>query len=264
MSDPILEVESLCWSCRDRSVLRDVSFSIHEGEHWTIVGRNGVGKSSLIKCLIRIVTGWQGRVRLYGAPLESFSQRDLARKIAYVPQSGTGEFFPFTVREFVRMARYPHTSPWARSHPTDVSAIEEAMARTGTEEFANRMINTLSGGEQQKVYIAAALAQEAPILLLDEPTAFLDYRHQEEVLNLLRQINRKSGTTLLMVTHDLNVMARVGGNVLALQDGTGVYAGPVSGLLSAERLESVFDVPFRFVEDLASGRRILVPEGESA
>ncbi|MBN2312187.1 MAG: ABC transporter ATP-binding protein [Candidatus Hydrogenedentes bacterium] len=261
MSEPALEIESLSFSVRGAPILRNISARIGHGETWSIIGANGAGKSSLLKCLMRIHSGWSGRVQLFGRPLESYSQRQLAQRVAYVPQPGGDQRFPYTVREFVRMGRYPYAGPLGAAHPGDKAAVDEAIARADVGRFAARTFDTLSGGERQKVFIAAALAQQGDILLLDEPTAFLDYRHQAEVFAILRAINRDTRTTIVAVTHDVNAALLAGGHVLALRKGEVAWSGPTRDLACEKRLGRIFDARFRFLDDPESGLRLVAPQG---
>ena len=259
--DPALEIESLSLSIRGAPILRDVSARIGTGETWSIIGPNGAGKSSLLKCIMRIHTDWSGAVRLFGQSLQASSQRELARRVAYVPQPGGDQRFPYTVREFVRMGRYPYSGPFGSAHAGDTAAIDAAMGRADVEAFADRTLDTLSGGERQKVFIAAALAQGGDILLLDEPTAFLDYRHQAEVSEILHAINRESGTTVVTVTHDVNAALLTGGHALALSGGRVAWAGPVEELACEKTLGSIFGASFRFLDDPVTGLRLVAPQG---
>jgi iron complex transport system ATP-binding protein len=264
MNRAILEIESLSLSVGDKPILHGVSMSVRQGERWSIIGPNGAGKSSLLKCLMRIHTGWGGRISLFGRLLSQFSQRELARRIAYVPQPGEDGRFPYTVRQFVSMSRYPYAGPFGTRRSGDADAVEAAMERTDVSRYADRALDTLSGGERQKVYIAAALAQGGEILLLDEPTAFLDYRHQAEVVGLLHAINRDSGATILTVTHDINTALLAGGHGLALRAGQVVFAGSVSGLACERRLGEIFGASFRFLNDAATGLCLVAPQGMPA
>lgn len=261
MNEPALEIESLSFSIRGAVILRNVSARILKGETWVILGANGAGKSTLLKCLMRIHRGWGGRAHLFGRPLESYSQRELARRFAYVPQAGGDQRFPYTVREFIRMGRYPYAGPFGSAHPGDQAAINEAMARTGVNAFADRNLDTLSGGERQKVFIAAALAQGGDVLLLDEPTAFLDYRHQASVSAILHAVNRESGTTIITVTHDVNAAILMGGRALALREGEVAYCGSTEDLACERRLGDIFDATFRFLDDPVTGMRFVAPQG---
>jgi iron complex transport system ATP-binding protein len=264
MTDVALSVDSLCLSIDGARLLRDVSVTLRRGEAWSIVGANGAGKSTLLRCLMRIQAGWTGHVRLFGRPLESCSQRDLARRMAYVPQAGGDQRFPFTVREFVRMGRYPYAGPFGSAHPGDRRAVDEAMERVGVDAMAERTMESLSGGERQKVFIAAALAQGSTIMLFDEPSTFLDYRHQTEVAAILRSLNRDAGTTTVVVTHDVNAAILAGGQALGLRHGEVVWSGPARDLACVDRLAAVFDASFRLLDDPVTGLRFVAPQGTAA
>lgn len=264
MIDPALEIDSLYFSVRAVPILRNISVKIFAGETWSIVGPNGAGKSTLLKCLMRIQRGWEGQVHLFGRSLKSYTQRELARSMAYVPQACGDNGFPYTVREFVRMGRYAYAGPFGSAHPRDSSAVDEALVRAGVAALSHRRFDTLSGGERQKVFIAAALAQDARVLLLDEPTAFLDYRHQAEVAAVLRTINRESEATILSVTHDVNAAILTGGQVLALRSGEIAWCGPTKAIVCEDRLRHIFDAAFRFLDDPVTGLRLVAPQGAAA
>jgi iron complex transport system ATP-binding protein len=260
MADPAIEVEALSFAVRGTPILREVSARIGAGERWSVIGANGAGKSTLLKCLMRVHPGWTGGARLFGRPLASYSQRELARHVAYVPQAGGDQRFPYTVREFVRMGRYPYAGPFGSAHPGDTAAIDRALDQANVTRFADRTLDTLSGGERQKVFIAAALAQGGDVLLLDEPTAFLDYRHQGEVAAILRAVNAECGATVVTVTHDVNDAILTGGQALALRDGAVVWSGPVEDLACEETLSRIFDAGFRFLDDPVTGLRLVAPQ----
>jgi len=259
MNPPALRIESLAFSVDGKSILSNVDVTMKAGEKWSVIGANGAGKSTLLKCLIRVHTGWTGKIELFGRSLRHYSQRELARKTAYVPQPGEDQRFPFTARQFVAMGRYAYAGFFGSSGAGDGAAVDLAMRQARVLEFADRTLDTLSGGERQKVFIAAALAQQGDILLLDEPTTFLDYRHQVEVSRILDEINRQNGTTIIMVTHDVNAAVLTGGKVLALKQGRPVWIGPAAELAGAGKLTEIFDTSFRFIEDPLSGRRLVVP-----
>ncbi len=263
MTDPALDINSLSFSVRGVPILRNISAAIGAGQTWSIVGPNGAGKSTLLKCLMRIHTGWTGQVRLFGRPLRSYAQRELARSVAYVPQAGSDPSvpYPYTVKEFVRMGRYPYAGAFGTAHPGDSAAVDEALDRAGVIALSQRRLDTLSGGERQKAFIAAALAQDTEMLLLDEPTAFLDYRHQVEVSAILRAINRESKVTVVTVTHDVNSAILTGGHVLALRGGRVAWCGPSEAIACEERLRPIFDAAFRFLDDPVTGLRLVAPHG---
>jgi iron complex transport system ATP-binding protein len=260
MSAPVLKVRNLHYNIGDKEVLHDVSFAVERGQYWSIIGPNGAGKSTLLKCIDRIHTDWRGEIFLENRSIATMSQRELARRMSYVPQAGE-RHFPFTVHEFVLMGRYPHLSPFSSITAEDERIVCEALERTGALPFAHRMLQTLSGGERQNVYIAAALAQGGDVLLLDEPTTFLDYRHQAEVIALLRRINAESGTTILSVTHDINCAVLSSDHVLAIKDGATVFCGATSDVLDEAVLGSIYDARFHFLRHAGTGATIVAPQG---
>lgn len=239
-------------------ILKDVSFSVPKGEFLSIVGPNGAGKSTLLKCLMRLHGRGRstGSLMVAGQDIGAYSQRQLARVISYVPQAG-GWIPPFTVREFARLSRFPRVSAVSGLGPEDELAVDQALGLAGLDGLARRSLKTLSGGERQKAYLAAALAQGAEVMLLDEPAASLDPRHAAELARLLDRLNGESGLTMVMVTHDLNHPLRAGGLALVLAGGEREYFGPSEGLLGAGVLERAFQHPFLYL-DHPSGRGRLV------
>jgi iron complex transport system ATP-binding protein len=254
----VINVRDFSFRLGKKEILRDVSFSVEEGQYLTIIGPNGAGKTTLLKCLDRILTGGSGTIEVFGQPLEHYSQKELARRISYVPQAD-GHVFPFTVEQFVLMGRYPYLSPFATISPEDRQAVHEALEQTGSTEFAQRMVGTLSGGERQKVFIAAALAQGAGVLLLDEPTTFLDYRHQAEVRELLWRVNRQSGVTIVAVTHDVNSAAMESGRIVALREGRVVYRGTPQEVMNPDVLERIYGTRLLLVDHPVTGLPLIVP-----
>jgi iron complex transport system ATP-binding protein len=240
-------------------ILRDVSFAVRDGEYLTVVGPNGAGKTSLLRCINRVVRGWQGTVNINGVSIEAFTQRELARMVAYVPQAG-GRHSPFSVRETILMARYPHLTPFVSVGFRDHRFVEDALALTGTGSLADRAMHTLSGGERQKVMLAAALAQDARILLLDEPTTFLDPRHRDVFRRVLRTINRDKGITVIEATHDLNCAVLDSHRILALRNGEIAYYGPPVDFMNNEVLMGLYERAFLFTEHPVTGQAMILPE----
>lgn len=261
MNPKAIVVESLSLSIRGVPILRGISMQIEAGGVCSVIGSNGAGKSTLLKCLMGIQTGWVGRVWVDGRDLRRLSQRDLARQVAYVPQPGGDAPFPYTVREFVRMGRYAWGGLFGSAGPGDDEAIERSLERACVHGLAGRSLETLSGGERQKVHMAAALAQGGGVLLLDEPTAFLDYRHQAEVADVIRRLNRESGTTVLVVTHDVNAAIASGGFVVGLRDGQEVWSGPAGEVACERVLSRIYGIGFRFLDDPVTGLRLVLPQG---
>jgi iron complex transport system ATP-binding protein len=255
----IIDISHFSFEMGGREILKDISFAVHGGEYMSIVGPNGAGKTTLLKCISRIHRPGRGGIFVAGRRLADYSQKDLARRVSYVPQAD-GRHAPFTVYEFVLMGRYPYLNPFSPPSAEDVMAVREAMEVTGTEAFAERFLNTLSGGERQKVYIAAALAQAADVLLLDEPTTFLDPKHESDIYGLLAEINRRRGVTIVSVTHDINSAVLTSRTVLALKDGAVAFYGPAEEFMKAEILQAVYEKPFQLMNHPRYGRTIIAPE----
>ena len=210
-------------------------------------------------CLNRILSGGQGSIRIKGKPLELYSQKELARAVSYVPQAD-GRQLPFTTEEFVTMGRYPYLSPFSSVSCEDRKLVRRVMELTATDSLAERTLDSLSGGERQKVFIAAAVAQGAEIVLLDEPTTFLDYRHQVEIRRLLKELNRDHGATIIAVTHDLNSAVFSGNRVLALKAGEILFDGEATELIQSQLLESIYDTSFSLMNHPRTGRPFIAPE----
>ncbi|MBW7865352.1 MAG: ABC transporter ATP-binding protein [Candidatus Hydrogenedens sp.] len=259
MTAAAFEVKNVGLVLDGKAILRDISFSVAPGESLAIIGPNGAGKTSLLRGLMRMTPGVTGTVRVFGDPVARLSQRELARRVSYVPQA-EGRTLPFTVREFLLMARYPHMNPFSHLTPTDYAAVDRAAERCGVAGFSGRGMDTLSGGERQKVFIAAALAQAPRAVLLDEPTTFLDYRHQVEVLELVDQLHREEGLTVLSVTHDLNQGALAGDRILALKDGRTAFHGtPAELLANPGLLGDIYGTGFDFLTHPHTGAVIVAP-----
>lgn len=258
MSTDAITLRGIVCALGGRNVLDGVDLSVGEGQFVSILGPNGAGKSTLLRCLVRIVRPASGDITVAGRALRNYSQRELARIIGYVPQADA-RYLPFRVREFVLMGRYPHLSPFSSVSGDDLRAADEAMRRTDVIEFAERAMDTLSGGERQRVFVAAALAQGARVLLLDEPATFLDYRHQIEVLGLLRRLNRGEGVTMLYVTHDVNSVARYSDQALALKEGRVQFFGTTAELLREGVIEAVYDSDFERITSPSTGDVLVRP-----
>jgi len=253
-----IDVRDFSFRIGAAEILRKVSFSVEEGEYLAIVGPNGAGKTTLVKCLDRIYTGGTGEIEVFGRPLASYRQKELARRISYVPQA-EGDVGPFTVEQFVLMGRYPHLSPFATVRREDRRLVREMLETTAIAQFADRRLSTLSGGERQKVYIAAALAQGADVLLLDEPTTFLDYHHQAAVRDLLSALNKQSGVTVVTVTHDLNHAVLEADRIVALREGAVVFSGPPAEIMDEQVLARIYETPFVLVDHPQSDVPVIVP-----
>ncbi len=259
----MINIEDYSLSIGGNPILRHVNFQVNEGEYVSLIGPNGAGKSTLLNCIMRIFKGGNGRIELDGGDIISFSQRKLARLISYIPQQDiTG--FPVTVEEFVLMSRYPHMSPFSTVRSSDRDAVDDALDITGCSHLAHRNLDTLSGGERRTVSIAAALAQECAIMLLDEPTAFLDPKHEMDIYRLIKRINSDYGRTILMVTHNINHAALDSDRTGILKAGEFVYWGAPRDMMSNEILAPIYGMPFTFIPHPENGFPVIVPEGVSA
>lgn len=243
MSAPIIQITDLSIELSGNEILKGVSLDIGVGEYVSVIGPNGAGKTTLIKCIAGIHRGWKGAIQIDGQPFGHYDSKALARLQSYVPQA-EGRSNPLTVAEFVAMGRYPHLSAFTTLKAGDYTAIDDAVRRAGLESFRHRKMNTLSGGERQMAFIAAALAQGAKILLLDEPSTFLDYRHQAEVSAILKSACRKSGITVVAVHHDINTAAACSDRIHALKDGRVIFSGTPGDALNSETLENIYDTKF--------------------
>jgi iron complex transport system ATP-binding protein len=263
MNAPRVEVDVLSVRLGEAEILRQVSLTAHAGEFLTVIGPNGAGKSTLLRCLDGILEPSGGSVAIDGRPIDDFERRELARTVSYVPQPDAGPL-DYTVRSFVEMGRFPHVSAWAALNESDQAAVEAAMQLTEVEAFANRSMSSLSGGERQRASIAAALAQGGSILLLDEPTSFLDYRHQVQILDLLERLHTDKGLTIVAVTHDLNSTVSSCDTVVALKNGCVAATGAPADLLHAEILAEIYDSEFRLVDGGHRGLPLVLPARNGA
>src|SRR5881409_31984 len=236
--------------------LADLSFEIAPGEIVGVIGPNSSGKTTLIRLLTRVLEPASGEIRLEGVPVRRLSRTDLARRVAVVPQ-GILPQFPFTVGELALMGRYPHDPGRYFESPRDRSVARAAMEATGVLELADMPLEHLSGGERQRAVIARALAQEPRLLILDEPTAHLDLRYQAECIGLLRRINRERGTTVVLVSHDLNLAAEVCDRLLLLSAGRVVRVGSPSDVLDAGRLSAVYGCDVTVSDNALTGRPLV-------
>lgn len=246
------KTRNLSLAFADKVVLKNVTLEIQGGEFLSILGPNGAGKSTLVKCLCGVLDGWSGEIELDGKPLAKLSARERAQKVSYVPQS-VSHRLPFTVFDFVAMGRYPHLSPFANLSPIDRQLVEQALETVGLQHFNTRQMDTLSGGERQMVFIAAALVQGGNIMILDEPITFLDYRHQVQVMQTLQQLNRE-GHTIITVNHDLQSALQFSTTLIALKNGELIRHGRPEVFRDELFLHELYETPFRQHEQL-------IPEG---
>ncbi len=247
VSDP-LEVRGLGYTYDGADVLDDVSFEVRRGEVLGVLGPNGCGKTTLLKNLNRNLNPGSGCVLLEGTDLEAITKREIARRVASVPQ--TNEIrFAFTVREMVEMGRMPFLETFRGASSEDERLVEEAMRLTGISDMADRLINTMSGGERQRVIIARALAQSPEVLLMDEPTLHLDINMQFEVLDLVTGLSRERGLTVVIVSHDLPMVARYCDRIVMIHDHRVFAEGRPEEVLTPDNMRTVFAVDARYETD---------------
>ena len=237
----ILDAQAISVRLGKSPVLNEVTLSIPRGTVTAIIGPNGSGKSTLLRTLARLLRPETGSVLLDGAAIARMSPGQVARQIATLPQS-PGAVPGMTVQELVEQGRYPHTGPLRIRSDRDRAAVERALELTSISRFRHRLLDSLSGGERQRVWIALALAQEPRVLLLDEPTTFLDVNHQIQALNLIQALNREHGLTVVMALHDLNQASQYAERLLVLHGGRIVKEGPPTAVIREDVLASVFNV----------------------
>ncbi|SIT76199.1 ABC transporter ATP-binding protein [Microbacterium sp. RU33B] len=255
-----LSAEALTLGYGDRTIIDGLDLVLPPGRITAIVGANGCGKSTLLRALARLIAPKEGRVLLDGAPLQTRPSKEIARTLGLLPQSPTAPE-GIAVADLVGRGRHPHQKLLARWSERDYEVVSQSLQATGTADLADRAVDELSGGQRQRVWIAMALAQETDILLLDEPTTFLDVAHQVEVLDLLTDLNRDRGTTIVMVLHDINMAARYADHVIALRGGDIVASGPPSDVVTTALIRDVFDLDALVIADPISGTPIVLPRG---
>ncbi|VII98278.1 ABC-type Fe3+-siderophore transport system, ATPase component [Arthrobacter sp. DR-2P] len=260
----VLNAKDLTLKYDQRCVVDGLTAEIPEGKVTMIVGANACGKSTLLRGLSRLLKPAAGAVTLDGKDIHSRPARELARTLGLLPQHPTAPD-GITVRDLVGRGRYPHLGFFRSWREGDMSphdlAVQRALEATDTLALAGRNVDELSGGQRQRVWIAMALAQETDVLLLDEPTTYLDLAHQVEVLDLVTDLNRQRGTTVAIVLHDLNLAARYADNVIAMKNGAVVAVGSPLEVVTESLVRDVFGLESRVIPDPVSGTPLIIPIG---
>lgn len=241
-------------------VIDELDLSIRQGEITVLIGPNACGKSTLLGALSRILPLGGGSVLLDGSDIHRLPTREVAKRLGILPQSPVAPE-GITVAELVRRGRHPHRTLSPVGSANDDLIIAEALLQTGTDHLAERSVDSLSGGQRQRVWIAMALAQQTPVLLLDEPTSYLDIAHQVEVLDLLVDLNRQSGKTIVMVLHDLNQAAHYASTIVAMKDGAVVAQGSPAEVVTEQLVSDVFGVRARILADPDTGSPLVLARG---
>jgi iron complex transport system ATP-binding protein len=260
MTAHVLEAHGLRAGYGAVTIVDGVDLALPPGKISVIVGANASGKSTLLKTLARLITPQAGSVALDGAAIGEVPTKQLARTLGLLPQTPVAPE-GIAVADLVSRGRHPHQKLFRSWTAEDEQAVARALAETGTTELADAPVDELSGGQRQRVWIAMALAQETEVLLLDEPTTYLDLAHQVEVLDLLTDLNRERGTTIAMVLHDINLAARYADHLFAMRDGRLVAAGAPGEVVTAELIRDVFGLDALVIPDPVSATPLILPRG---
>ena len=253
-----LEARTLDVELGSRTIIDDVTLELGAGSVTALVGPNGSGKSTLLRTLARVLAPAEGAVLLDGRALHALPTAEVARRLAYLPQDAHAPA-GVTVRALVELGRRPHLGRLGFLRAEDREAVAWALDATGLEPFADRRVDTLSGGERQRAWLALALAQRTELLLLDEPTTFLDVRHQLDVLTLVRRLNAEHGLTVCWVLHDLNAAAAFSDAMVWLRDGRVLAAGPSELLVTPDLVRRTFDVDAAVLTHPRTGHPVCLP-----
>jgi iron complex transport system ATP-binding protein len=254
----LIELKSVTFAYVKEPVIREISISVPSGEMLGIIGPNSSGKSTLLRLMAGILRPRSGEVMIDNCDIAALSRREAARLVSFVPQE-TPASFPFSAFEIVLMGRTPHLPLFAFEREDDFRIAREALEATDTFELRERFLDELSGGERQLVIIARALAQAAPLMLFDEPTTFLDVRHQVQILEIITRLNREQGRTIVVVSHDLNLASIYCDRLVLLDKGRVAADGTPDEVLSSEILQETYGVKMT-VSKGPDGRPFVVPE----
>ncbi|MFH1423027.1 MAG: ABC transporter ATP-binding protein [Planctomycetota bacterium] len=253
----MIDVRDVHFAYNSKEVLSGISFNISSGEMVAIMGPNSSGKSTLLHVTCGILQPHKGKVIINSKPLDSFSRREIAMSVALVPQiQPTG--LPFTAAQTVLMGRNPHKSALSLDNENDIEIVSKVLKATNTYQLRDRYLDELSGGERQCVMIAKALAQETFCLLLDEPTAFLDVKHQIDVMEMLKKLNKEHRATILLVSHDINLAVLYCSRVILIREGKIIADGKTNDVITPENLKAAYDVEMSIIHD-GNGIKLVVP-----
>ena len=253
----MVNIEDLKFKYHNHQVLNAININVEEGKLYSIIGPNGSGKTTLLKLIAKQLAGDSGKIEVAGEAIGFYKQKAFAKKVALVPQNTTIDA-DFRSEEVVLMGRIPYLTPLARESKHDFDIAEEAMVKTNTHHLKNRSIEQISGGERQRVILARALAQETPIMLLDEPVSQLDIQHQIGIMNLLRQLVDEEGLTVIAVLHDLNLASQYSHQLLLLDKGQLVATGTPEAVLTPELVKGVYGLEATIIENPVTKRPFIL------
>ena len=243
-----ISTKNLNISYGNLDIVKDLNLDIPKGKITTIIGSNGCGKSTILKTIARIIQPKSGDIFVNNINIKDQSPKELAKAVAVLPQSPQAPS-GLTVEELIAYGRFPHQKGFGKMRKEDNDIVTWAFQSTGIEEFRDRPIEALSGGQRQRAWIAMALAQQTDILILDEPTTYLDLAHQLEILKLLEELNRKQGTTIVMVIHELNNAARFADHMIGVKKGKVICQGSAEEVMTKENLKELFNIDAEIVQD---------------
>jgi iron complex transport system ATP-binding protein len=255
-----LQAASVKLGYGDRTIVDGLDLGVETGTVTTIIGPNGCGKSTLLRALGRLLKPQGGEVLLDGKRIDQTPTREVAKVLGVLPQAPTAPE-GLTVADLVARGRHPHQTWYRQWSSDDEAAVADALAMTDLSDLAERPLDELSGGQRQRAWLSMALAQGTDLLLLDEPTTFLDLAHQVEVLELVRHLHQRGGRTIVMVLHDLNLAARYADRLVAMRDGRVIASGAPHEVLTEDLLREVFDLDAKVIEDPVAGTPLVIPIG---
>ena len=258
INDIILEVNNVSYSVREKNIIEDISFTLEKGGFYSVIGTNGSGKTTLLRCIANSSQPTKVSVKVNNKLINKYTPKLLAHKISVVSQHS--EFlFDFSSFQVVMMGRMAYQKLLQTDSEQDMTIVEQCMKKTNTWHLKDRSVKQLSGGELQRVMIARALAQQTPIILLDEPVSSLDIHHQFEIMELLTKINKENNTTIFIILHDLTLALKYSDQILALKDGRLIYFGKTKEILTQENIQELFNVR----ADIIDNKHIIIHNNES-
>ncbi|WP_227937120.1 ABC transporter ATP-binding protein [Alkalihalobacillus deserti] len=258
---PTISTESLSLGYGDTIIIEDLNLKIPKGQISVFIGGNGCGKSTLLRSVARLLKPNSGNVMLEGKAIATMNTKDIAKKMAMLPQTPIAPE-GLTVYQLVKQGRYPHQSWFKQWSTKDEEIVQRAIEATRLVDFQDKAVDELSGGQRQRAWIAMTLAQDTDIILLDEPTTYLDMTHQIEILDLLFELNEQENRTIVMVLHDLNLACRYAHNLVAIKDGNVYAEGQPEDVISCEMVRDVFDMECQVTADPLFGTPLCIPYGK--